>query len=121
MIKHLIYLLTAIILIPFNDSGTVLNGGVSKSKEVGMVGLTRGLCNKVIKVIRYSPAYLSDVQPGDIIVTVDGKKGKSCRGLPGAYAIVVFKRGDRSLTKSIQRSPESQITNLARKYGYIKL
>lgn len=120
-LKYIISLVLVLCTIVIPGDCKTLKGGVSKSHEMGMVGLTRGFRNQVVRVIRYSPAWLNDVMPGDIIVQVDGNKGKSCRGTPGSYTIVVFKRKERTLTKSIQRSPESQITKLSRKYGYIKL
>lgn len=102
-------------------AAATLQGGVSKSRKLEMVELTRGLCNTVSRVVRYSPAWLSDVQPGDVIVSVDGKKGKDCTGDPGSYARVLFKRKGVEILKTIKRSPESRIERLAQKYGYIKL
>lgn len=116
---RLILALTCLWAIPL--SAEPLNGGVSKSNELGMVGLTRGLCNTVSRVVRYSPAWLSDVQPGDVIVSVDGKKGKDCTGDPGSYARVLFRRKGKEILKTIQRTPESRIEKLAQEYGYTKL
>ena len=118
--RYILVIVVIIVLLSLGAPCKTLQGGASQSRELGMVGLTRGICNKVVRVIRYSPAWLSDVQPGDIIISVDGKKNKDCTGDPGSIAKVVFKRGDRLLNKDIKRSPESEVENLARKYGYIK-
>lgn len=117
MIKYLVWLL---LLLPLPAEAKTLYGGTSKSKEVGMVGLTRGFCNKIVRVIFYSPAWENGLLPGDIIISVDGKKSKSCIGTPGEYAIIKIKRKDLILTKTVKRSPESQIDKLANKHGYMK-
>lgn len=85
------------------------------SNETGYIGLRENWDRVVAKVYLDSPAYLSGIQPGDKIISVDGRKDGEIPGSAWTLVSVVTDRDGIISTHQILRLPHLLIREYDRR------